>query len=1095
MFKIALMELPLQDQTMSTHITNASTMGYIHNHDNHYRYEYGIALFGSSYTQFDNIVTINAGRGMELTRSTHTQLSNIVATNNSDGIHIHTLNQTNITNVVVENNVYGINSYFTINTHVTCVTANYNQHGIFIYNVLQNYTKNTQIMNITVNNNTGNGLIMGGSYNTSIYNANIAYNGHIGMRLYNMTNTTINNSSVMHNKINGIILERTYFTNISNLLVYDNMKHPGIAIFNFAAILILDSHFTLIVNTSFTNYDAPNSAKTEEINTQPSIIRLYSSSLILNGCKFTKNHITAIWAQKSNVTFLGEVIFSNNTAYTGSALILTQDSILNVVENSLVIFSDNRVTFTGGVFVVSAGVTYHVKYYFPHGGLYGDTIYSLRSVCFIHTEGNKNQPHFIFSNNSAGIGGDILYGVQGVLASEERRNCLDSFKRISNISERGLSLISSDPSRVCICNPAGIPNCTILVDSTLPSIYPGQTISVSVVVVGQEYGTVSGSVYAQFLLDSPDDKDAANLGTSQTIQTVGQYSCNILNYTIYSNLSEIVLVLTVHKRPSTYFDEKTLTLWEDFYHISENKNPLLYTDIPVFLKIFINPCPLAFDLTNEIPFRCDCSKLLQKTPRVQCFIQENRVERSGLIWVGTTDNKYGSNGTVAISDYCPLNYCTKEGSNITLSDPDSQCNYNHSGILCGGCQPGLSLTLGSAQCMECSNQFLPLLIPFAVAGPALVGFIKLFDLTVSQGAVNGLIFYANIIQANQDIFLPWKGTHPMVVFIAWLNLDLGVETCFFDGLDAYLKTWLQFVFPLYIWSIAGLIIIVARYSDKFAKYMGNKSVPILATLILFSYAKLFRNIITALSKSTLHMPHGSKAVWSADGNVDYLGSKHTPLFVTAVMLLFFVWLPYTLLLFLGRWLHKCNSRLINKLLIMMKPFLDAHYGPLKDKHHYWFGALQIVRAIILLISALIPSDHSSIVAVSILVACVLLMPLSCMVYQVTAVSIFEVFFFMNLALTTVANLYTMIESNDKYEAPYILIGFAFLQFIAIVVFQTFNFAPKSFKLNQCMFWRAKGCNEDDWELYEQAALLREVESDTEENNSDDSVSMDSLPTY
>ena len=26
---------------------------------------------------------------------------------------------------------------------------------------------------------------------------------------------------------------------------------------------------------------------------------------------------------------------------------------------------------------------------------------------------------------------------------------------------------------------------------------------------------------------------------------------------------------------------------------------------------------------------------------------------------------------------------------------DIQCNYNHSGILCGGCQPGLSLALGS----------------------------------------------------------------------------------------------------------------------------------------------------------------------------------------------------------------------------------------------------------------------------------------------------------------------------------------------------------------------------------------------------------------
>ena len=37
--------------------------------------------------------------------------------------------------------------------------------------------------------------------------------------------------------------------------------------------------------------------------------------------------------------------------------------------------------------------------------------------------------------------------------------------------------------------------------------------------------------------------------------------------------------------------------------------------------------------------------------------------------------------------------------------------------------------------------------------------------------------------------------------------------------------------------------------------------------------------------------------------------------------------------------------------------------------------------------------------------------------------------------------------------------------------------------------------DDDWELYEQAALLREMESDTEEQGSDSSGSIESLPTY
>ena len=66
-----------------------------------------------------------------------------------------------------------------------------------------------------------------------------------------------------------------------------------------------------------------------------------------------------------------------------------------------------------------------------------------------------------------------------------------------------------------------------------------------------------------------------------------------------------------------------------------------------------------------------------------------------------------------------------------------------------------------------------------------------------MGTVNGLIFYANIVAGNKAVFLPSGDSNFLTVFVAWLNLDLGIETCFYDGMDAYARTWLQFVFPLY----------------------------------------------------------------------------------------------------------------------------------------------------------------------------------------------------------------------------------------------------------------------------------------------------------
>ena len=105
-------------------------------------------------------------------------------------------------------------------------------------------------------------------------------------------------------------------------------------------------------------------------------------------------------------------------------------------------------------------------------------------------------------------------------------------------------------------------------------------------------------------------------------------------------------------------------------------------------------------------------------------------------------------------------------------------------------------------------------------GVALVFLLLVCKLTVSTGTLSGLVFYANIVGANSSIFLPVKSTDVLSVFIAWINLDFGIETCFYDGMDAYSKTWLQFVFPVYIWVLVGLMILISHYSKKFASMLG-----------------------------------------------------------------------------------------------------------------------------------------------------------------------------------------------------------------------------------------------------------------------------------
>ena len=672
----------------------------------------------------------------------------------------------------------------------------------------------------------------------------------------------------------------------------------------------------------------------------------------------------------------------------------------------------------------------------------------------------------------------------------------------------------------------GEPNCLTLADPTPHSIYPGQSINISAVVVGQGLGTVAGSVYAQFLHTSPENKlPRFELESWQKVQAVTQQSCSNLHYTILPQrgIPESTLVLTAH---DSYVSQYIINISTDFMHLKPTYHtsatgPLIYNNNPVYVNIPLIPCPPGFMLTAHPPFRCDCILLLQQMQGVQCHIQDQTIGRSGLLWVGMIQDH---NETVAASEYCPLDYCSKEESSVTLSEPDSQCNYNHSGTVCGGCQPGLSLALGSAQCLPCSNKYLALLIPFTLAGPVLVGVIKLLDLTISQGTLNGLIFYANIVKAYEYILLPREQTNPLTLFIAWLNLDLGVEMCFFDGLSAYSKTWLQFVFPLYIWSIAGLLIILAKYSDIVAKVMGNNSVPVLATLFLLSYAKIFRTIIMALSYTIVYTSHGPMAVWSADGNIDYLGPKHAPLFATAVAILLFLWLPYTLLLFLRQWLHMSKCKLISYILNKMMPFLDAHNGSLKGKHCYWFGALLLVRAVILLIQALVPADHASTVVFCISVSAIVLTYYGQFVYCNFAVSVFDTAFFLNLALLTGTNLFANTVGEDPTAAAYILTGIVFFQFVGLILFKLFSVLKQNAKVKKylrkgqlcikqnaktmaCLHkgqllikWIAKVMDyfykkqhtADDWETIEEAARLREMELAPWQQNRDDRASYESI---
>ena len=332
---------------------------------------------------------------------------------------------------------------------------------------------------------------------------------------------------------------------------------------------------------------------------------------------------------------------------------------------------------------------------------------------------------------------------------------------------------------------------------------------------------------------------------------------------------------------------------------------------------------------------------------------------STTFWISISYNNGTFEGFIH-HRYCPFDYCTTESNHINLKNPDKQCNFNHSGLLCGKCKEGLSLVLDSSQCKQCSSIYLALLVPFALAGVLLVSLLFVLHLTVAEGTLHGLIFYANIVAANHHIFFQYTLNNPASIFIAWLNLDLGIQTCFYSGMDAYAKTWLDFLFPVYIRLIVGFLVYISHRSVAVTKLLGSRPVPVLATLFLLSYAKVLRTIIAALSLTILHYQDKMVVVWIHDANVPL--AVYIPLVLVALLFLLFLFLPYTLLLLLGQWLqpksHFCFLTWVKN--PKLKAILDTYHAPYKQKYRFWPGVLLLLRCALFVVFAFNVSGNDSV---------------------------------------------------------------------------------------------------------------------------------------
>ena len=768
-----------------------------------------------------------------------------------------------------------------------------------------------------------------------------------------------------------------------------------------------------------------------------------------------------IYGLGASIYFSGNSSFTGNTAARGGGEYLV-DSFNFLSHNTVVTMDGNNATEYGGAVYVEDSDPFSYCLPLPYKlvgcffQVYGTIKLPYNSLPSTAALAAATRPslniHSYFYNNHAGISGSAMYGgsidncIVHIEYGDSRGDTLvDPSMDVLNMEmQQEQNSISSAPLQVCMCED-GIANCSII--ELIVQVYPGELFHLPVVATGQRGGVVPAVVRA-FFNEADGNTSLAQFQDTQNVKA----DCTDLHYQVRSSVVNNTAMLVLYADGPCGTDGNVLNISLQFL-----------------------PCPPGFSLDSS-EMICGCEPRLQKY-NTRCNITERALIREGEFWAGY-DN-YSQ--TLILHPHCPFDYCKPVTDCISfpLNSFDLQCENSRSGLLCGQCKLGLSLALGSSKCVPCSNLHILLLFLFALAGIALVLFLLICKLTVAAGTINGLIFYANVVAANRAIFFPPNQNNILTVFIAWLNLDLGIETCFYDGMDAYAKTWLQFIFPLYIGSLVGLIIIGSNYSSRIARLFGSNPVAVLATLFLLSYAKLLRTIIASLFVTFLDYPNDVQvAVWLHDGNIRYLHGKHIALFLVALLALLLLFLPYTLLLTVGQWLQANSNRRcfhwINNPKI--KPFLDAYHAPYRDQHRYWTGLMLCLRCTLLLVFAFNTHADPSLNLLVIGTAVTGLLTLTHftgLIYKKLYIDILEISFILNLGILAGATYYVKLAVVPGNQAAIAStsVGIAFATFIVVLLYHTYQQVWPIFQHSELRKKYNANSSEDEADVYHEVHTL------------------------
>jgi predicted outer membrane repeat protein len=322
-----------------------------------------------------------------------------------------------------------------------------------------------------------------------------------------------------------------------------------------------------------------------------------------------------------------------------------------------------------------------------HGGALFIDDETTPDLCAAVISGNKSPTaecfttasvSYAFSNNYASVSGSNLFG--GLLDRctvhgehfqwNESRLGVSTFQKQSNINESDLDTVRSHPVLMCFCRD-DLPDCDYRPEHI--QVSRGKNFTLELTAYDQVRHTVNATIYSSLSSLTGD------LGEGQVIQYINR-ACTELRFNFFTPIVESTNLTLSLEGPCNVEGISKATVRIDN----------------------ICSCPIGFQIVgnNGAVCNCICDEVLWPYDKTQCNITTNSIIRKDNFWLTYINNTNDSSGYV-IHPNCPFDYCHPPEKHISINlnlphGSDAQCASNRSGILCGYCKPGLSVSLGSS---------------------------------------------------------------------------------------------------------------------------------------------------------------------------------------------------------------------------------------------------------------------------------------------------------------------------------------------------------------------------------------------------------------